>query len=186
MFIACLFKGSQEQSFFLQTLLFTAFLATVLKILTYAFVSTWSLVSSAWEHVKRKMHSWYPCASMSQLLSYLEGLGSVIFKCLNNSYVLSFSTSLSCFQYIRGEHENARFKEMMKVASFPSPVGIPLTLGTKCKLLSFLNSHSQIYLNPKCTLIHIHKNTQVNAPSYSHWTSSNSKWIKYYNTDRLS
>ena len=92
---------------------------------------------SIWEHVKRKMHSWYPCASMSQLLSYLEGLGSVIFKCLNNIYVLSFSTSLSCFQYIRGEHENARFKEMMKVASFPSPVGIPLTLRTKCKLLSF-------------------------------------------------
>ena len=58
MFIACLFKGSQEQSFFLQTLLFTAFLATVLKILTYAFVSTWSLVSSRWEHVKRKMHPW--------------------------------------------------------------------------------------------------------------------------------
>ena len=40
MFIACFFKGSQEKSFFLQTLLFTAFLATVLKILTYAFVST--------------------------------------------------------------------------------------------------------------------------------------------------
>ena len=38
-FIACLFKGSQEQSFFLQTLLFTAFLVTVLKILTYALVS---------------------------------------------------------------------------------------------------------------------------------------------------
>ena len=31
---------------------------TVLKILTYALVSTWSLVSSHWEHVKRKM---YPC-----------------------------------------------------------------------------------------------------------------------------
>ena len=159
MFIACLFKGSQEKSFFLQTLLFTAFLATVLKILTYAFVSSWSLVSSAWEHVKRKMHSWYPCASMSQLLSYLEGLGRVIFKCINDIYVLSFSTSLSCFQYIRGEHENARFKEMMKVASFPSPVGIPLTLRTKCKLLSFFkftfpniseskvhsDSHSQKY-----------------------------------------
>ena len=58
MFIACLFKGSQEQSFFLQTLLFTAFLATVLKNLTYALVSTWSLVRSLWEHVKRKM---YPC-----------------------------------------------------------------------------------------------------------------------------
>ena len=39
-FIACLLKGSQEQSFFLQTLLFTAFLVTVLKILTYALVST--------------------------------------------------------------------------------------------------------------------------------------------------
>ena len=39
-FIACLFKGSQEQSVFLQTLLFTAFLVTVLKILTYALVST--------------------------------------------------------------------------------------------------------------------------------------------------
>ena len=39
-FIACLFKGSQEQSFFLQTLLFTAFLVTVLKILKYALVST--------------------------------------------------------------------------------------------------------------------------------------------------
>ena len=39
-FIACLLKGSQEQSFFLQTLLFTAFLATVQKIKTYALVST--------------------------------------------------------------------------------------------------------------------------------------------------
>ena len=39
-FISCLFKGSQEQSFFLQTLLFTAFLVTVLKMLTYALVST--------------------------------------------------------------------------------------------------------------------------------------------------
>ena len=39
-FIACLLKGSQEQSFFLQTLLFTAFLATVQKIITYALVST--------------------------------------------------------------------------------------------------------------------------------------------------
>ena len=38
--IAGLLKGSQEQSFFLQTLLFTAFLVTVLKILTYALVST--------------------------------------------------------------------------------------------------------------------------------------------------
>ena len=57
-FIACWFQGSQEESFFLQTLLFTAFLVTVLKILTYALVSTWSLISSRWEHVKRKMHSW--------------------------------------------------------------------------------------------------------------------------------
>ena len=39
-FIACLFKGSEEQFFPLQTLLFTAFLVTVLKILTYALVST--------------------------------------------------------------------------------------------------------------------------------------------------
>ena len=58
-FIACLFKGSQEQSFFLQTLLFTAFLVTVLKNLTYALVSTRSSVSSRWEHVKRKMHLWF-------------------------------------------------------------------------------------------------------------------------------
>ena len=45
-FFSCLFKGSQEHSFFLQTLLFMAFLVTVLKILTYALVSTWSSVSS--------------------------------------------------------------------------------------------------------------------------------------------
>ena len=53
-FIACWFKGCQEQFFSLQTLLFTAFLVTVLKMLTYALVSTWPLVSSGWEHVKRK------------------------------------------------------------------------------------------------------------------------------------
>ena len=35
-FIAYLFKGGQEQSFFLQKLLFMAFLVTILKILTYA------------------------------------------------------------------------------------------------------------------------------------------------------
>ena len=39
-FIVYLLKGSQEQSFFPQTLLFTVFLVTVLKILTYALVST--------------------------------------------------------------------------------------------------------------------------------------------------
>ena len=39
-FIACLFKGIQEQSHFLQALLFTAFLVTVLKMLSYALVST--------------------------------------------------------------------------------------------------------------------------------------------------
>ena len=44
--------------FFLQTLLFTAFLVTVLEILTYALVSTWSSVSSGWEHLKQKMHPW--------------------------------------------------------------------------------------------------------------------------------
>ena len=38
--IAYLFKGGQEQFFSLQTLLFTAFLVTVLKNLTYALVST--------------------------------------------------------------------------------------------------------------------------------------------------
>ena len=51
-------RGIQKQSFFLQTLLFTAFLVGVLEILAYALVSTWSSVSSGWEHVKRKMH---PC-----------------------------------------------------------------------------------------------------------------------------
>ena len=53
-----MFKGGQEQFFFLQTLLFTAFFVTVLKFLTYGLVSPWSSVSSGWEHVKRKMH---PC-----------------------------------------------------------------------------------------------------------------------------
>ena len=33
-------EGSQEQSFFLQTLFFTPFVATVQKIITYALVST--------------------------------------------------------------------------------------------------------------------------------------------------
>ena len=57
--IHCMFvEGSQEQSFFLQTLLFTAFVATVQKIITYALVSTWSWVSSGWEHVTRFMHHW--------------------------------------------------------------------------------------------------------------------------------
>ena len=50
-----MFKGSQKRSFFLQTLLFTAFLLTVLEILTYALVSTRSSVSSGYEHVKQKM-----------------------------------------------------------------------------------------------------------------------------------
>ena len=58
-FIVCLFKGSQKQSFFLQALLFTAFLVTVLKMLTYTLVSTWSLVSSGYEHVKQLMQ---PCS----------------------------------------------------------------------------------------------------------------------------
>ena len=57
-FIAYLFKGGQEQSFFLQKLLFTAFFETILKILTYALLSTWSSVSSGYEHVLQLMQ---PC-----------------------------------------------------------------------------------------------------------------------------
>ena len=63
-FIACLFKGSQEQSFFLQTLLFTAFVVMVLKISTYTLVSTWSSVSSGYEHVKQLMQPWLPQPSL--------------------------------------------------------------------------------------------------------------------------
>ena len=44
--------------FFLQKLLFTAFLVTILKILTYALVSTWSSVSSRYEHVPQLMQPW--------------------------------------------------------------------------------------------------------------------------------
>ena len=42
---------------------------TVLKILTYALVSTWSLVSSGWEHVKQKMHPWKDLTSRLVVLS---------------------------------------------------------------------------------------------------------------------
>ena len=45
--------------FFRQTLLFTAFLVTVLKILTFALVSTWSSVSSGYEHVPQLMQPWF-------------------------------------------------------------------------------------------------------------------------------
>ena len=57
-FIAYLFKGGQEQFFSLQTPSFTAFLVTVLKILTYALVSTWSSVSSGYEHIPQLMQPW--------------------------------------------------------------------------------------------------------------------------------
>ena len=41
--IHCMFvEGSQELSFFLQTLLFTAFVVTVQKIITYALVQLWA------------------------------------------------------------------------------------------------------------------------------------------------
>ena len=54
--IHCMFvEGKSRTVFFLQTLLFTAFLATAQKIITYALVSTWHEVSSGWEHVPRLM-----------------------------------------------------------------------------------------------------------------------------------
>ena len=81
-FIASLFKGSQEQSFFLQTLLFMAFLVTILKNLTFALVSTWSLVRSGWEHVKRKMH---PCLRLYYIRHRSEANMSNVTWNLNNS-----------------------------------------------------------------------------------------------------
>ena len=53
--------------FFLQTLLFTAFLVTVLKILTYTLVSTWSLVSSRWENVNEKCTPAYIVAVLGSI-----------------------------------------------------------------------------------------------------------------------
>ena len=62
-------------------LLFTAFLVTVLKILTYALVSTWSSVSSGYEHIPQLMQPWSPhylrhgyirYPPLASLNSYLE------------------------------------------------------------------------------------------------------------------
>ena len=61
--------------FFLQTLLFTAYLVTVLKNLTYALVNTWSLVSSEWEHVKRKMH---PCTLLTRFTHAVDMVYTVV------------------------------------------------------------------------------------------------------------
>ena len=76
--IHCMFvEGKSRTVFFLQTLLFTAFLATVQKIITYALVSTWSLVTSGWEHVKRIMHHWlYHITLISLLIAsiYMKGV----------------------------------------------------------------------------------------------------------------
>ena len=55
--------------FSIQTLLFTAFLVTVLKILTYVLVSTWSSVSSGYEHVPQLMQ---PCTTVSVALDWYE------------------------------------------------------------------------------------------------------------------
>ena len=54
--IHCMFvEGKSRTVFFLQTHLFTAFLTTAQKIITYVLVSTWHEVSSGWEHVPRLM-----------------------------------------------------------------------------------------------------------------------------------
>ena len=47
-----------KNNFFPSDTPFYGILVTVLKILTYALESTWSLVSSRWEDVKRKKHPW--------------------------------------------------------------------------------------------------------------------------------
>ena len=52
------YRTSKIQYLFLQTLLFTAFLVTVLKISTYALGSTWSSISSGQEHGPQLMQ---PC-----------------------------------------------------------------------------------------------------------------------------
>ena len=51
-------EGKSRTVFFRQTLLFTAFIATIQKVITYVLVSTWSKVSSGWEQVPRFMQPW--------------------------------------------------------------------------------------------------------------------------------
>ena len=91
---------------FLKTLLFTAFLVTVLKKLAYALVSTWSLVSSRWEHVKRKMHPWihehsaWFDSDFSLKTLYLQTIQSIWTAFLYDSAqiknVICYKTWLSC------------------------------------------------------------------------------------------
>ena len=75
------------QSFFLQTLLFTAFVVAVLKILTHALVSTWSLVSSGWEHVERKMH---PCSLVTLVAEKRYSFQIIWFDMILNADALAF------------------------------------------------------------------------------------------------
>ena len=63
-FIACVFKGSQEQSFPSDTLTLTTYSISRNGSKKFnTLVSTWSSVSSWWEHVKRKMHPCLQCRS---------------------------------------------------------------------------------------------------------------------------
>ena len=71
------------------------------RILTYALVSTWSLVSSRWEHIKRKVH---PCIEFMFILL----IHSLIWhKCDKYNSVSDFCFDLlkTCWWNVRGYQE---------------------------------------------------------------------------------
>ena len=160
-----MFKGSQKRSFFLQTLLFTAFLLTVLEILTYALVSTWSSVSSGWEHVKRKMHRWTAdgrrlpiCAMILHTVQQYFPVCFICF-CLEQKKIFFFTLLPRFFQHIMARHRYFRAFCLFVFPSFYLSILVFVHLCWPTLILDHLRQFSKFSLAVESAIFYLYQIT---------------------------
>ena len=129
---------------------------SVLKILTYALVSTWSLVSSGWKHVKWKMHpcqhpprwhEWGVCRLVQLFNSHLCGAGKKIF-CWRSSVVCSFSFFRCTWGLMQGRPRSHRSSGRPASLSWTAPFMWTITWKV-CITLVFFCKKKRFYAKQK-------------------------------------
>ena len=140
---------------------------TVLKILTYALVSTWSSVSSGWEHVKRKMHRWTAdgrrlpiCAMILHTVQQYFPVCFICF-CLEQKKIFFFTLLPRFFQHIMARHRYFRAFCLFVFPSFYLSILVFVHLCWPTLILDHLRQFSKFSLAVESAVFYWYQNTAV-------------------------
>ena len=158
-------KGKSRKIFFPSNTLIYGISRDSSKSLAYALVSTWSSVSSGWEHVKRKMHRWTAdgrrlpiCAMILHTVQQYFPVCFICF-CLEQKKIFFFTLLPRFFQHIMARHRYFRAFCLFVFSSFYLSILVFVHLCWPTLILDHLRQFSKFSLAVESAIFYLYQIT---------------------------